>query len=395
MYKVHQKCKEWNRCFVCIGKGGRREMLQKKIIGWIVLLCLLLAAAAYAGELTEKTMNFGADAPDFIRQMLSENGYADASVVCGALIEREGYDERNAPNEVSTAFLITERGGQRELTGIQWAIGTSNVHMESYGSCGLDLDDAVSINAIIDGSSPINRRFALRLKDGSVWEFLSTYQSSWRFYQYIGPDGFVCRLNSGRMNTDSHYFYVPCSAWLGNWPDLSRFPTSDEEASDFMGQCWAGVNDRCLVWGANLRTKPTGSARSLGQYHVALAEVLEEKPGKQLPWYHVRIGNAEGWISGPYVVSPTDQEGFAFNGSLGIPWAQAQTDCPLYAAMSDKNALMILPPQTFMQVLAYTEDGWAHVLVTDRPQDFSLAALGTYGYVRLDSIALHSPWTAF
>ena len=162
-----------------------------------------------------------------------------------------------------------------------------------------------------------------------------------------------------------------------------------------MGQCWEGVNDRCLVWGANLRVKPTSSSRSLGKYHVALAEVLEEKPGKQLPWYRVRIGNAEGWVSGPYAVEPIDQEGFAHNGSLGIPWAEAQAACSLYASMNESDVLLTLRSQTFMQVLAQTEDGWAHVLVTDRAQDFSLFASGTYGYVRTDAILLHSPWNAF
>ena len=48
-----------------------------------------------------------------------------------------------------------------------------------------------------------------------------------------------------------------------------------------------------------------------------------------------------------------------------------------------------------VKVLERTGDGWAHVLVTDQPQDFSLSAPGTYGYVRTDALSLHSPWNAF
>ena len=360
-----------------------------------VLFCLLFTSAAGAANAKEHMLNFSNGCPSHIRSMLDANGFADAQVVCGASIELEAYDERGMPAEVSNAFLITRQDGRRSLTGLSWVIGTPNVRIESYGPCGLDLDKAVSMTAVISGNSPINRRFVLLMEDRSQWEFVSTFKSSWRVYRYTGPDGFVCTLNSGRLNTDPHYFYLPCSAWLGNWPDLSRFPASAEDASNFMGQCWEGVNDRSLVWGANLREKPTGSSRSLGEYHVALAEVLDQKPGKAQPWYRVRIGNAEGWMSGPYVVDPIDQEGFAHNGSLGIPWAETQAECPLYASMDKNSSLFTLPAQAFMQVLAQTEDGWAHVLVTDQPQDFSLSAPGTYGYVRTDALSLHSPWNAF
>lgn len=367
-------------------------MLQKRFSCFILLLCLLLPVTVCAQQTTEQVFHFGPDCPAHIRQMLDANGYADASVVCGASIERERYDERNMPVEASTAFLIIQQDGQRSLTGLRWIKGTATVSVESCGDCGLDLDSDISLAAVVDGNNPINRRFALRMEDGSSWEFVSTEQGSWRVYRYTGPDGFACTLNGGRLRAGNHYFYLPHSGWLGNWPDLSAFPQSAEEASNFMGQCWEGINDRALVWSANLRLKPTGSSRSLGKYHVALAEVLDEKPGKTLPWYHVRIGNAEGWVSGPYVVDPTDQEGFAFNGSLGIPWAETRAECALHAAMDNSSPLLTLPAKTFMQVLAQTEDGWAHVLVTDQPQDFSLSAEGTYGYVRTEFIDLHTLW---
>ena len=367
-------------------------MKQRKLsVMLFLLVCMLLFHFSVSAETTEQTADFLSVCPPHIREMLDANGCAEMQVVCGASIERERYDERGASAEVSTAFLIIERNDQRSLTGLNWVIGTSNVHVESYGSLGLDLSKAVSMEAVIDGSSPINRRFALRMEDGAAWEFVSTEQSSWRIYRYTGPDGFVCTLNSGKLRAGEHYYYLPHSGWLGNWPDLSRFPKSAEEASNFMGQCWEGVNDRSLAWGANLREKPTGSSRSLGKYRIALAEVLEEKPGKNQPWYHVRIGNAEGWMSGPYVVDPIDQEGFAFNGSLGIPWAETKTECSLHASMDTADVLLALPSQTFMQVLSQTEDGWLHVLVTDQPQDFSLSAPGTYGYVHADCVVLHSP----
>ena len=352
---------------------------------------MLIAFSAGAAETGERTEHFENSCPSHIREMLDENGYANAQVVLGASIEREAYDQQGRPMEVSTAFLITEQKGQRSLTGICWVIGTPDVHIESYGERGLDLKKAVSLTALIDGSSPINRRFALRMEDGSEWEFLSTEQSGWRVYRYTGPDGFACMLNGGRLRAGNHYYYLPHSGWLGNWPDLSLFPKSAEEASNFMGLCWEGISDRCLVWGANLRTEPTGSSKSLGKYHVALGEVLGEKPGKNQPWYHVRIGNAEGWMSGPYVVDPVDQEGFAFNGSLGIPWAEAQAECTLHASMDADDVLLTLPENTFMQVLAQTEDGWLHVLATGKPQDFSLSASGTYGYVSTDAAEIHSP----
>lgn len=336
----------------------------------VVLFCLTAVACAGAAEVTA---------------LWEEHGYADWQVLCGSMLE---------DRETSYAFLITESGGERSLTGLQWSTGASDVRIESYGSCGLALEEAVSITALNEGSNPIDRRFVLRMADGSSWEFVSTFRSGWRVYRYTGPDGFVCTLNSGRLSTPSAQAVVAQSSWLGNWPDLSRFPKSEKEAAVFARQCWESTGGRSLVWGAHLRQKPSASSQSLGKVHVALAEVLEEKPGSNLPWYRVKIGSVTGWVSGPYVVSPLDTESFAHNGSLGIPWAKPIEACDLCSAMNERETIRTLPAETFLQVLAQTESGWAYVLATNEPRDFSLSAEGEHGYVRLEAIEIHSPWNA-
>ena len=335
---------------------------------WLILLVLLgVMAASCAGA-------------EEIRALLDDSGYADVQVICAGTLEH---------GETGYAFLISESGGEHSLTGMQW--DASGVSVESYGSCGLKLDEAVSIRVLVEGSNPIDRRFVLEMADGSAWEFVCTFRSGWHVYRYTGPDGFVCTLNSGRLSTASSQAAIPQSSWLGNWPDLSRFPKSETEAAVFARNCWESTGGRSLVWGANLRQEPSGSSKSLGKVHVALAEVLEEKPGKNLPWYRVRIGTAEGWVSAPYVVTPIDVESFAHNGSLGIPWAVSTAECELYGAMDGRECVRVLAEGTFMQVLAQTGD-WAYVLVTDEPQDFSPSADGVYGYVRVGEVEMYSPY---
>lgn len=333
-----------------------------------MLLCLTVFPCAGAVEITD---------------LLKEHGYADWQVICGSVLE---------DNETSYAFLITESGAERSLTGMQW--DASGVCVEPYGACGLVLEEAVSITALNEGSHPIDRRFVLQMADGSSWEFVSTFRSGWRVYRYNGPDGFVCTLNSGRLSTPAAQAVIPQSSWLGNWPDLSSFPKSEKEAAFFARQCWESTDGRSLVWGAHLRQKPSASSQSLGKVHVALAQVLEEKPGTHQPWYRVKIGSVTGWVSGPYVVSPLDPETFAHNGSLGIPWAKTIEACDLHSTMDERETIRTLPAGTFLQVLAQAESGWAYVLATNEPRDFSLSADGTYGYVRLETIEIHSPWNA-
>ena len=57
----------------------------------------------------------------------------------------------------------------------------------------------------------------------------------------------------------------------------------------------------------NLRSEATSAG--LGRYHVALAQVLDQEPGTEVPWYHVQVGGTQGYVSGRYVSFPEDWAG--------------------------------------------------------------------------------------
>jgi len=357
-------------------KRGRKQMIRRRMMHMFLALCVLIAAGANA-----ECLQFAEECPPMIRQMLDDHGFSDARVVCGAMIG----------GEESCAFLVAQGGTGREVIGLRWTENTGKAAVDSFGSCGLELAGAPSVTTLIEGEHPVGRRFVLGLENGDRYEFVSAFAGGWNLYRYTNADGFCCTLNSGRMYTEQSDCFVPCSAWLGNWPDLGLFPKNEKEVAAFALSRWEGIHGRSLVWGAHLREKPTSSSRSLGRLHVVLAEVLEQKPGKTHPWYRVRIGQTEGWVSGPYVVDAGESRNFAFNASLGTPWAVTRAECMLYSAADGGEASGMLPAGTFMQVLAEAENGRALVLVTDEPQNFRLDAPGRSGYVRMEDVEIHQP----
>ena len=98
-------------------------------------------------------------------------------------------------------------------------------------------------------------------------------------------------------------------------------------------------------------------------------EVLEELPGDPDPWYRVRIGSIEGYMSSRYVDFPGSPCTMSpLQNSVALPPMAAVTvDTALKAGTGwfDKT-LADLPAGTRLRVLAEQGD-WLHVTVADGP----------------------------
>jgi len=66
------------------------------------------------------------------------------------------------------------------------------------------------------------------------------------------------------------------------------------------------AEDEAFVFGVNLRERPTGQSRSLGQY-TAKVRVLDRAEGTHAPWYQVQFDDKTGWVSGTYVLWPENE----------------------------------------------------------------------------------------
>lgn len=353
---------------------------------FILLFCF--PSASTAAERREEIIRFDNDAPASIRFILDESGYQNVSIIHGAAIIREHYDERGMQLDWSMAALIIEQSGHRQFLGMQWVIGTKNVVIETNDMVGVDLDSIFMVEPIVEGAPPIHERFGIRQMDGSSYEVIAAFGSSWDLYRYNSANGESIRLLNGMFDFAGEQHYALTTGWLKDPTAILSFPKSYAEARDRAAQSWKGVLEggRALIWGANLRTDSTSSSRSLGKYTVTLAEIKDQKPGKTHPWYHVKIGETTGWVSGAYVSFSNDRKDFAQHASLGVEYATTLKPTTLYLHLNSNEVIQQLSQDVQMQVLASTEDGWLHVLVTNGGLNLQLDAEGVYGYVRSEDV---------
>ena len=94
---------------------------------------------------------------------------------------------------------------------------------------------------------------------------------------------------------------------------------------------------------------------------MALAQVLDQKPGTEVPWYHVQVGGTQGYVSGRYVSFPEDWAEFVYRASSPCPVVTAVAGRSVVTDMDGGGALCVAEAGRRMRVLAETEDGWLHV----------------------------------
>lgn len=362
---------------------------------FLLLALLLLPALSAQGEgiapvdgfpmPSVSVCTFGSECPADIRRLLEERGHRQTAVICGAAMLDDA-EEKEASQRWNAAVLLAEAENSRFLMALQWLADGSAVQLDEYAMQGIDLWAVTDVQPVVEGLELYRRRFALRFADGSAYELFSGFGSFWRVYGYQSPEGEHITLLGGELCLNGEYHPVPYEAWLGDPMAAAGFPRSEEEARLLLEQRWQAVltDGRAMINGANLREKPTASSRSLGKYINALGEVLEQRPGKHQPWYRVRIGGTEGWVSGPYVTYPEDRQRYA--GRYGSEYAVAVREAALLRLPQGGETVMQLAPGTAMQVLADTGEGWLHVLVTEGGLTLRPEAKGVYGYIPAEAV---------
>lgn len=131
--------------------------------------------------------------------------------------------------------------------------------------------------------------------------------------------------------------------------------------------------------------EPTSNSKSMGQYS-AKVQVLDTKRGTKWPWYHVRIGELIGWVSGNYVTTSPKQDALHYYGSESGVWsvARAKGDAPL-RALPDGETVQMIFEGTLMHVIE-ENNGWAHVMIPRSEITWQIDWDGTCGFVRSEEI---------
>jgi len=182
------------------------------------------------------------------------------------------------------------------------------------------------------------------------------------------------------------------------WPedasyiDGDAFPTSEEALAAWAAAHPLGEDAACYIFGANLRRKATSKSASLGKYHYAPLTILGQEEGSEFFWYHVRIGDTQGWVSGNYVARPGDPvREINYLGAQTTPLrvVQAAAGSSLYADMSG-TVKQALPEGASALILAQAE-GWYHVALACEGEWF-VPENTVYGYLRAGDVQVYESW---
>jgi len=144
-------------------------------------------------------------------------------------------------------------------------------------------------------------------------------------------------------------------------------------------------NDEAYITSVNLRESATGKSKTWGEY-TAKVRILGQKPGNDAPWYNVRVGNLEGWVSGVYVYGPdTSVRAKLYTTPVMVhPVGRTKIHTPLLDAHGG-NAIMQLNADSYVHVLG-ERDGYLHVIVPRKELNWQTDWDGTYGFVRREDI---------
>lgn len=170
--------------------------------------------------------------------------------------------------------------------------------------------------------------------------------------------------------------------------DAAQFPKSAEECKKAAAQSFTLPEGYGITSGVHLRAQASSHSADLGMYEPGtLVKVLETLPGSEYPWYHVRAGLAEGYMSGSYVTygsSASLADALAVSKPLHV--AKAIKACALKKGTGWLDgSVMDLDAGTKMHVIAVVGD-WLHVVIPQGEPGWMMDINGTDGYVKASDV---------
>lgn len=170
--------------------------------------------------------------------------------------------------------------------------------------------------------------------------------------------------------------------------DAAQFPKSAEECQQAAAKSFILPEGYGITSSVHLRAQTSSHSADLGMYEPGtLVKVLETLPGNEYPWYHVRAGLAEGYMSSNYVTYG-DSASIADTVSISTPLHVAKTKkaCALRKGTGWLDGtVMDLNAGTKMHVIAVVGD-WLHVVVPQGEPGWMMDVNGTDGYVKASDV---------
>jgi len=300
---------------------------MKRMMLVLLLLCLFVPAQAetyvYSNEdalnIYYECEDFGGALPDALAGVFDRRLRQGGEILCGTL-RMTRYHSEPGVVQGRDALLALRRDGMILLLGAcqEDGLWRCAVETDSFFSPGERFDVTVLPE---HGQSGGFRGASLALVCGEE-EFRVTVQEDGgiRLKQYRAPcaDGSELRIdvNAGslRARRTKDGIEQESGAAAGVISDRlcgftkDAFPKSCAQVNTWKGEGPVVLReDEVVIFGVNLREKPTGESHSQGRY-TAKARVLGREEGPSAPWYQVSIGDTTGWVSGVYVLWPQNEQ---------------------------------------------------------------------------------------
>lgn len=294
---------------------------------------------------------------------------------------------RDVSGERAAVLALARRQEGYALVGLQMESGRI-ISAQSFGDLGLTPKDGCTITYQSLNAKHKNGRF--RLSCGSeTWEF--QLWKDWFVAGYDGGSGPIIRWdNMGVFYLEDTFRYVDASTY---WPacvcpfllyleDLSVYPKTVEEMTRLAQSSFQPFQGWAVVNVAQLRSEPASRSQSQGRLgNAVLAQVITQQPGKDEPWYNVRVGDLTGWVSGPYVHLMSEQPAeYALHLCHGLKRGETLRPGSLYDAPGGQ-AVMELPAGRIVHVLLTREDGWVYASIPVNGDAFFMDPYAPTGWI--------------
>lgn len=381
--------------------------MKKRLILWAVLFAALAVCARGESFMETYTLGdrdsmnvwyaceeFDGRLPREISSVFEALLRDGDEIICGADFEARLYSEPDIQWDAQ-ALIAVRREGKILLMSARRKEGKWLAVLETDSFLGPQTQFDIAIEQKQgESGSFLGAHLAIVTQKGSYRiDVLNGGAAALRAFQGAQADGTALNIeyyngfivNTVQAGQDSHMFDA-CAVprRLAAWTEES-VPGSVEEI-----KAWAAAHpielqaDEAYISGVNLREKPTGKSRSMGIYSAKVS-VLDSRSGLQDPWYHVRVGDTEGWVSGNYLVRKEDDDPrFESAAASFFSVARADREIALHIAPNGKKKQSI-PALTSMHVITENE-GWLHVVIPRSEITWAIDWDGTYGFVKASDV---------
>ena len=374
---------------------------MKQVFGMMMaIFCLMLTGTACADryEIDDGSNayficeNFETVMSPYAAQIFGDLVRVDDEVICGTMFEEHHH---NQPE-------LTGRGGALVAVRRDEKILLMSANTNGKGwTAAIETDSFLPSDALFMMNCELKNHFVHLMIDyqGTAYEIRTTAEGGAYLYGYSWSD------SAGQALSMDCYDGEFTLREQGDWPytilaegkavpvrlaawTASALPKTAESLRAFEQACPLDLDDdEAYITSVNLRESATGKSKTWGAY-TAKVKILGQKPGNDAPWYNVRVGNLEGWVSGVYVYRShaSDQRNIYGAATKILPVGRTKRQTALLDVHGG-NAIMQLNENSNVHVLG-DRDGYLHVIVPREELNWQTDWDGTYGFVRKEDIVV-------